>query len=59
MPGGGNQPKIQQDSERYGGEAGIRTLGARLDTPDFESGPFGRSGTSPRARIVVEKGDPV
>ena len=36
----------------YGGEAGIRTLGAREGTPDFESGPFGRSGTSPVGYIV-------
>ena len=41
--------------EHGGGEAGIRTLGARKDTPDFESGPFGRSGTSPRG-IVVQMG---
>ena len=31
----------------YGGEAGIRTLGAREGTTDFESVPFGHSGTSP------------
>jgi hypothetical protein len=30
-----------------GGEGGIRTLGTRKGTPDFESGPFGLSGTSP------------
>ena len=29
-----------------GGDAGIRTLGARRGTPDFESGPFDNSGTS-------------
>ena len=30
-----------------GGEAGIRTLGGVTPTLDFESSPFGRSGTSP------------
>ena len=30
-----------------GGEGGIRTLGTLARTPDFESGPFNRSGTSP------------
>ncbi len=44
-----------------GGEAGIRTLGGRKSSPDFESGPFDRSGTSPResiprGRIVAEHG---
>lgn len=31
------------------GEGGIRTPGAREGTPDFESGPFDHSGTSPFA----------
>jgi hypothetical protein len=35
---------------RIGGEGGSRTLGTRERTPDFESGPFGHSGTSPVAR---------
>ena len=30
-----------------GGEGGIRTHGTRKRTPDFESGPFDHSGTSP------------
>ena len=30
-----------------GGEAGIRTLGTREGTLDFESSPFDHSGTSP------------
>lgn len=30
-----------------GGEGGIRTLGPPKGSPDFESGPFGHSGTSP------------
>jgi serine/threonine protein phosphatase PrpC len=33
----------------YGGEGGIRTLGALTRTPDFESGTFDHSATSPRA----------
>ena len=37
-----------------GGEAGIRTLGRRKPSPDFESGPFDRSGTSPGERISRE-----
>ena len=40
--------RLRTDSDSaFGGEAGIRTLGARKDTLDFESSPFGRSGTSP------------
>ena len=31
----------------FGGEGGIRTLGTREGTTDFESVPFGHSGTSP------------
>ena len=34
-----------------GGEGGIRTHGTRKRTPDFESGPFDHSGTSPVATI--------
>ena len=39
----GPEPAIGSVSEAApasGGEAGIRTLGARKGTPDFESGPF-------------------
>ena len=32
-----------------GGETGIRTLGAREGTTVFETAPFDRSGTSPKA----------
>src|SRR5690349_8762871 len=32
---------------KSGGEGGIRTHGTASRTPDFESGPFDRSGTSP------------
>ena len=35
------------DWRGIGGEAGIRTLGTLAGSPDFESGPFDRSGTSP------------
>ncbi len=31
-----------------GGEGGIRTLGRLAPTPVFETGPIGRSGTSPK-----------
>jgi hypothetical protein len=31
----------------FGGERGIRTLGRLAPTPDFESGTFNRSATSP------------
>ena len=34
---------------RFGGEAGIRTLGPPKGSTDFESAPFDHSGTSPRA----------
>ena len=43
--------KPAQAGFEIGGEGGIRTLGTRKGTPDFESGPFGLSGTSPRARF--------
>ena len=33
---------------RLSGEGGIRTLGDVSATPVFETGPFGRSGTSPK-----------
>ncbi|CAI8771243.1 hypothetical protein EMIT0324P_10415 [Pseudomonas chlororaphis] len=36
-----------------GGEIGIRTLGTREGTTDFESVPFGHSGISPTARIIT------
>src|SRR4030065_2159932 len=37
-----------------GGEGGIRTHGRLAPTPDFESGTFDHSATSPAARIVTE-----
>ena len=39
-----------------GGEGGIRTHGRLAPTPDFESGTFDHSATSPAARIVTESG---
>jgi hypothetical protein len=38
----------------FGGEGGIRTHGELALTPDFESGTFDHSATSPAARIVTE-----
>jgi hypothetical protein len=40
------------------GEGGIRTPGTREGTPVFETGPFGRSGTSPAiaSRGIVTTG---
>jgi hypothetical protein len=37
----------------YGGEGGIRTLGTLSRTPDFESGTFDHSATSPRGCMVA------
>ena len=46
-------------SATEGGERGIRTLGAVARTPVFETGPFDRSGISPReaklARIRISR----
>jgi hypothetical protein len=36
-----------------GGEGGIRTHGTVTRTPDFESGTFDHSATSPRAAIIA------
>ena len=36
------------------GEGGIRTLGRLASTPVFETGPFGRSGTSPARPHLLE-----
>jgi hypothetical protein len=45
----------------FGGEGGIQTLGRLTPTPDFESGTFDHSATSPvqwfeRAIIAVNRG---
>ncbi len=37
----------------FGGEGGIRTLGRLAPTPDFESGTFNRSATSPETASSV------
>ena len=37
----------------FGGEGGIRTHGTGDRTPDFESGPFDHSGTSPLVRGAI------
>jgi hypothetical protein len=37
----------QKDRRTRGGEGGIRTLGNVAATPDFESGTFDHSATSP------------
>ena len=37
-----------------GGEGGIRTLGSVATTPDFESGTFDHSATSPGSVSFVE-----
>ena len=39
---------------RCGGEGGIRTHGTASCTPDFESGPFDHSGTSPRRDAILQ-----
>src|SRR5512135_3871369 len=41
---------------RIGGEGGIRTHGRVAPTPVFETGPFDRSGTSPRGANCIIKG---
>ena len=47
----GLDPKEKARAPGHGlasGEGGIRTPGTREGTPDFESGPFDHSGTSPK-----------
>ena len=36
-----------------GGEGGIRTLGRFDPTPDFESGTFDHSATSPNRALII------
>jgi hypothetical protein len=38
---------------KFGGEAGIRTLGGVAPTTVFETAPFNRSGTSPLKRVTT------
>ncbi len=42
---------------RSGGEGGIRTLGRLTPTPDFESGTFDHSATSPRRGGILAHGE--
>lgn len=42
-----------QRNKNLGGESGIRTHGRRKPTPDFESGSFGHSDTSPRRKLAA------
>ncbi len=44
------QLSYSRSFQRYGGEGGIRTLGTLARTPDFESGTFDHSATSPQRR---------
>lgn len=44
---GSSAPKSSHLEQSNGGERGIRTPGTVSGTPDFESGPFGHSGSSP------------
>ncbi len=39
---------------KYGGEGGIRTLGSVNATPDFESGTFDHSATSPKGEFYQQ-----
>ncbi len=39
-------------SRAFGGERGIRTLGTLTGTPDFESGSFGHSDSSPPRKLL-------
>ena len=43
-----NPAEMQGFAGKTSGEGGIRTLGELSPTPVFETGPIGRSGTSPR-----------
>ena len=46
-PLGKNAKGPEWGLSHFGGEGGIRTHGTGDRTPDFESGPFDHSGTSP------------
>jgi hypothetical protein len=48
----GGEQRVQAMLEHESGEGGIRTLGTLACTPVFETGPIGRSGTSPGAIIL-------
>ena len=40
-------------ADLIGGEGGIRTLGTFNSTPDFESGTFDHSATSPNQGVII------
>jgi hypothetical protein len=42
---------------KFGGEAGIRTLGGLTTTTVFETAPFNRSGTSPIFFCVFQRAE--
>ena len=44
---------IPYKSLTFGGEGGIRTLGTFDSTPDFESGTFDHSATSPNQTTII------
>ena len=44
-----SQSRLASVPFRFGGEGGIRTHGELAPTPDFESGTFDHSATSPQA----------
>ena len=47
LPNSSNTPSSLKGNLQNGGEGGIRTHGTVAGTPDFESGTFGHSATSP------------
>ena len=47
----GTKGRCAAPARENGGEAGIRTLGGHKPSLDFESSPFGHSGTSPGTRF--------
>ena len=60
MPGGGRIVARPRQVDVFGfakdgGEGGIRTHGRLAPTPDFESGTFDHSATSPRRKIIAVK----
>ena len=50
----GQSPDRERSIKVFGGETGIRTLGAREGTTVFETAPFDRSGTSPTMASLTE-----
>ena len=46
---------IRPFNNSFGGEGGIRTLGRFDPTPDFESGTFDHSATSPKRYFIIAR----